>query len=219
MKKLFPKERARAFTLIEVLVIVLTTVMIAAFLIPGLVRERRRAGVVNCSNNLKQVGLAFRTWNPNDAPYMPAKESTNYGGVKELVGTGQVFIHFRVMSNELSTPKVLVCPGDKVKTVAQGFASGFSDKNVSYFVGTDAMETYPQMFLSGDRNLAFQGQPIKPGLFILTTNTTPLGWAKGLHHPGGNIGLADGSVQFRDSKQLAATVQNQGQATNLLVFP
>ena len=123
------------------------------------------------------------------------------------------------MSNELSTPKVLVCPRDKAKTVAKDFASGFSDKNVSYFVGTDATEIYPQMFLSGDRNLAFQGQPIKPGLFVLTTNTTSLGWAKGLHYPCGNIGLADGSVQFWDAKQSAAAVHNQGLATNLLVFP
>jgi competence protein ComGC len=219
MKKLSPKGTARAFTLIEVLVVLLTLILLVAIWIPHFIRERRLALAKGCSDNLKVIGLAFRTWNPNDRGDFPATESTNLGGVKEMVGTGQVFIHFRVMSNELSTPKVLVCPRDKAKTVAKGFASGFSDKNVSYFVGTDAMEVYPQMFLSGDRNLAFQGQPIKPGLFILTTNTTPLGWAKGLHHPGGNIGLADGSVQFRDSKQLAATVQNQGQATNLLVFP
>jgi hypothetical protein len=123
------------------------------------------------------------------------------------------------MSNELLTPKVLVCPRDKAKTVAKDFASGFTNKNVSYFVGTDAMETYPQMFLSGDRNLAFQGQPIKPGLFVLTTNTTSLGWAKGIHYPCGNVCLADGSVQFWDSKKLAAGVQNQGLATNLLAIP
>ena len=72
MKKRFPKGPTRAFTLIEVLVIVFTVVMIAAFLIPGLVRERRRARAVNCSNNLKQVGLAFRVWSIDNGDYFPA---------------------------------------------------------------------------------------------------------------------------------------------------
>jgi competence protein ComGC len=214
-----PQGTARAFTLIEVLVIGFIVVMIATFLIPGLVREHRRARAVACANNLKMVGLAFRTSNLNEIGNFPAAASTNIGGVKELVGTGQAFIHFRVLSNELSTPKVLVCPLDKTKTVARDFASGFSDKNVCYFVGTDAMDIYPQMFLSGDRNLAFQGQPIKPGLFVLTTNNTSLTWTKAIHHSCGNIGLADNSVQYFDSKQLVTAAQNQGMATNLLVIP
>jgi len=194
MKKLSPKERGRAFTLIELLVICFTVVVIAALLIPGVVRERRRARFVYCSDNLKQVGLAFRTWIVDSGSEYVTHVRTADGGTKELVGTGQVFIHFRVMSNELLTPKVLVCPLDKAKVVATNFAVGFSDRNVSYFVGTDAMETHPQTLLSGDRNLASQGQPIRPGLFILTTNNTALTWTKALHHPCGNVGMADGSV-------------------------
>jgi type II secretory pathway pseudopilin PulG len=219
MKKLSTRRAVSAFTLIELLVIVSALALVAGLLIPGLARARRQATAKNCSNNLKCVGLAFRTWNPNDSALFPAQEPTNYRGVKELVGTGQVFIHFRVMSNELATPKVLVCPQDKAKTAATNFASGFSDRNVSYFVGTDAQETEPQMFLSGDRNLAFGGHPIKPGLFVLTTNNPSLTWTKALHHSCGNVGLADGSVQFCDSKRLAAAAQNQGQPTNVLAIP
>jgi competence protein ComGC len=219
MKKLFPKGTARAFTLIEVLVIGFTVVMIAAFLIPGLVRARRRALAEGCTDNLRMVGLAFRTFALDASEEYPMRHPVALGGTKELVVTGQVFIHFRAMSNELSTPKMLVCPWDKTKTAANNFASGFSDKNVSYFVGTDAVETHPQMLLSGDRNLASQGQSIKPGLFVLTTNNASLTWTKGLHHSCGNIGLADGSAQFWDSRQLATAVQYQGMATNRLAFP
>ena len=154
MKKLPSKGTARAFTLIEILVMVFTAVVIAAFLIPGLVRERRRARAVACSNNLKMVGLSFKTWSPDSSGEFAMRRPKLEGGTKEFVPTGQVFVHFRVMSNELSTPNVLVCPRDKTKTVAKDFASEFSDQNVSYFLGTDADETSPQMFLSGDRNLA-----------------------------------------------------------------
>jgi type II secretory pathway pseudopilin PulG len=219
MKKLSTRRAVSAFTLIELLVIVSALALIAALLIPGLVRARRQAPAKNCSNNLKRVGLAFRTWSVDSSDDNPMHLPTKYGGTKELIATGQVFVHFRVMSNELSTPKVLVCPQDKAKTAATNFASGFSDTNVSYFVGTDAKETDPQMFLSGDRNLAFQGQPIKPGLFVLTTNNPPLTWTKAIHHSCGNIGFADGTVQFFDSKRLAAAAQNQGQPTNLLAIP
>jgi hypothetical protein len=79
------------------------------------------------------------------------------GGTEELIGTGQGFVHFRVMANELSRPKLLVRPLDKAKTPATDFGAGSSDKNVSYFEGTDAAQTRPQMLLSGDRNLASQG--------------------------------------------------------------
>jgi competence protein ComGC len=219
MKKLSPKGTAGAFTLIEILVILLTLILIAAIWIPHFIKVRREALAKGCSDNLKQVGLAFRTWGIDSSGDPAMHIPVAYGGTKELVVSGQVFVHFRVMSNELSTPKVLVCPRDKAKIATTNFSGGFSDKNVSYFLGTDALETDPQMFLSGDRNLSFQGQPITPGLFVLTTNTTSLGWAKGLHHPCGNTGLADGSVQFFDSNRLTAAVRNQGIETNRLAIP
>jgi hypothetical protein len=180
---------------------------------------RRQALAKDCAFNLKQVGLAFRTWTIDSDVQGPWRFPMAVPGTKELVGTGKVFVYFQVMSNALTTPKILVCPRDKAKIAATRFTSGFSDKNVSYFVGTDAMETCPQMLLSGDRNLAFQGQPIKPGLFILATNNTAISWTKAIHHSWGNVGLADGSVQFYDSKRLAEAAQNQGVATNRLAIP
>ena len=90
---------------------------------------------------------------------------------------------------------------------------------MSHFLGADADGTSPQMFLSGDRNLAFQSQPIKPGLFALTTNNTSISWTKAIHTSCGNVGLADGSVQAFDLKRLADAVQNQGAATNRLAIP
>jgi len=74
------------------------------------------------------------------------------------------------MSNELTTPKILVCPADKEKVPATSFGAGFSDTNSSYFVSLDASETYPQTFLTGDRNLAVAGKAAQPGTLVLTTN-------------------------------------------------
>jgi hypothetical protein len=147
----------------------------------------------------------------------PAETPVELGGTKELANSGQVFIHYRVMSNELSRPKVLVCPADKAKRSARNFRSALTDANVSYFVGLDANDVQPQVFLSGDRNLAV-GRPLQTGLFRLTTNT-PLEWTSAMHGYCGNIGLADGSVQFFDSSNLAVAVRNQGIGTNRLAIP
>jgi len=203
----------------ELLVSLLTLILLAAILISNLARARRQDLVRDCSNNLKQVGLAFRTWAIDSTGDGPMHAPVAWGGTEELVGSGQVFVHFRVMSNELTTPKVLVCPRDKAKTVATNFGPGFCDTNVGYFLGTDARETAPQMFLSGDRNLASHGQPIKPGLFVLTTNNTSMSWTKAIHNTSGNVAMADGSVHFYDPKRLADAVQNQGVATNRLAIP
>jgi len=218
MKKLSAKGMAQAFSLIELLVLLLVLVVLSLCLIPGLVPARRQSKL-GCVNNLKQVGLAFRTWCIDSSGDYPMQAPTAVGGTKELIGSGQVFIHFLVMSNELSTPKILVCPWDKAKMGAATFSSGLSDTNVSYFVGTDSKETEPRMLLSGDRHLASQGQPIKPGLFLLTTNNTSISWTKAMHRFCGNVALADGSVQSYRSKELREAVPRQGVATNLLAIP
>ena len=56
--------------------------------------------------------------------------------------------HFQVMSNELNTPKILVCPEDASKSAASNFAS-LGAGNVSYQVrsGTNIDETHPQEVL------------------------------------------------------------------------
>src|SRR6478672_12699337 len=93
----------RGFTLIELLLIIFCLVMLAAFLLPGMVRVKTRSSRIGCVNNLKQVGLAFRTWALDNNDTNPPLLSITNGGTLELVGSSGVFIHFSVMSNELST--------------------------------------------------------------------------------------------------------------------
>jgi hypothetical protein len=167
---------------------------------------------------MKQIGLAFKTWSLDQSSVYPMQRPKLQGGTRELVETGEVAVHFRVLSNELSTPKILVCPADKQKIAAKTFGSEFSDANVSYFLGVDAADESPQSFLSGDRNLAADGQRVSKGLFPLTTNMA-LSWTTAIHGSCGNICLADGSVQLLNSVRLADAARNQGLATNRLALP
>ena len=125
------------------------------------------------------------------------------------------------MSNELATPKVLICPQDTKRLTAANFAVGFNDANISYFVGLDAEDKYPQMIISGDDNLTVNGVRVRPGILNLSTNAS-VGWTKeriGKFHGPGNVGLVDGSVWTTTTLPFQSALVNTGIATNRLVIP
>jgi hypothetical protein len=219
MSTRLPAQRT-AFTLIELAVLVFILALVGLLLIPGLLSAKRRGLRATCWENLKQVGLSYRTWSLDSTDRYPQGFDVTVGGSREWLFAGQLYLHFRTMSNELSTPKILVCPADKEKQPSDSFANGFSNSNVSYFASLDASEQFPQVILSGDRNLAVAGQAAAAGNLVLTTNPpVPLSWSKSIHHSCGIVGLADGSVHLLDLKGLPAAVLNQGIATNRLVLP
>jgi prepilin-type N-terminal cleavage/methylation domain-containing protein len=185
-----------AFTLIELIVVIAVVAILAASLLPAVAGARPRALRLICSNNLKQVGLAFRTWAINHDGKMPMQVAYSMGGDSDDVGfrvlaatkkgssfngSRGVSMMFLCMSNELSTPKILYCPAESESAVRQT-ATTFSgvgapgtfpftnDLNVSYFIGVDAQETYPRMLLTGDHNLGGNRNP--PTTMYLTAPST-----------------------------------------------
>ena len=191
-----------------------------------------------CTNNLKQVGLAFRIWAGDHQDINPMQVSVTNGGAMEAVLSGNIVAVFQVMSNELNTPKILFCPTDKKRIQAVIFPSpsgtpqnagheSFSgNNNLSYFVGLDAKDTLPSMFLSGDDNFlvggtniyASGGSPAPSGILSLTTNT-PVAWNDTRHLKQGNVGLADGSVQGFSTSALRNALAYTGVETNRLAMP
>jgi len=105
---------------------------------------------ITCVNNLKQIGLAFRTWAIDNDGRFPFHQSTNNGGTMELCGRAggdgdsNAALHFRVMSNELSTPLILLCPKDRARTRARDFST-LRPENVTYVLrsGTNVTVAHP----------------------------------------------------------------------------
>ena len=62
----------------------------------ALAEARKKAARINCVNNLKNVGLGARIWATDNGDKLPKD--------------------FATMKNELSTPKILVCPSDPART-------------------------------------------------------------------------------------------------------
>lgn len=170
-----------------------------------------------CVNNLAEVGRAFMIGEKDHGDYYPMKTSEINGGTMEFVENGGAFKHFQVLSNELRTPKVLCCPADRKIKFATNFMVDFGNANISYFVGVDAWDIYPQMFLAGDRNIT-NGVAVKSGLLVLTTNELA-GWTGKIHDRTGNVLMADASVQLWAIPSLRLAIQYTGAATNRLAIP
>jgi hypothetical protein len=118
----------------------------------SLAEAKERALSIACVNNLKQFGVAVRTWALDNNESNPPNVLS--------------------MSNELSTPKILVCPADTTRQAATDWSS-FTMANCSY-----------EFLVPDEKDVDQDIQRVSVRCPI---------------H--GNIGLCDGSVQRKVAKE------------------
>jgi len=209
--------------------------------LPALAKAKAKAQKVQCINNMKQSTLAVIVWvNDNEAGNFPWRLPPWVGGTGNPTGMtapagytapawwqgglyNNTWFQFWWLSNELNTPKILVCPADKEKKVAADFYAGgdgflngaFRNNAVSYIIGIDGGVTYPngvttlsfedaqQHLVLADRNmevaLTAGGAGCSSGLRYNGTIPFPYNgkWLekdKYGHGDVGNCSLGDGSV-------------------------
>jgi hypothetical protein len=113
----------------------------AAMVLPALAKAKAKAQSIACVNNMKQINLAARLWAGDNNDQYPFNVSSSKGGTLEFCERGgdgydrNAYRHFQVMSNELNSPKLLVCPGDSGKKAAADFAE-LQSWHVSYQIRT-----------------------------------------------------------------------------------
>jgi prepilin-type N-terminal cleavage/methylation domain-containing protein len=132
------KQSEKAFTLIELFVVVALIAILAAMLLPALASTRGNSQRIACMNNIKLVGLAFRLWEGNNNGRYPQAVSQTQGGAFEYCAHANGTVNpgipisakaagmvFMVMSNQLATPKVLFCPSDNFHVAGNSYATNF----------------------------------------------------------------------------------------------
>ena len=169
-------EIKRIFTLIELLVVIAIIAILAAMLLPALNKARNAAKKTNCTNNLKQIGIAIAMYT-----------DTNAGTVTIMYENDQ-WSYVLNKSGELTDSAPLYCP-----TLQPGNGAGRNLKDSSGFSSYRWEELTYGMIEDGALNKAQVGTN-KKWLFF-----------KKIRHPSeyfymadsAYVGFSGGPLQFR----------------------
>jgi len=190
--------------------------------VPVLANNRARSERAVCQSNLRQMGRAFAMWAADHTGKFPYQTPSSEGGISDHPVANNAWFQFFVMSNELRSPKILVCPSDPEKRPALDWTQSpdggfnhatFRNRSVSYILLLGVLQS-PHGLLSADRNL----QPLGVSTGCAVGGSTYAGaaridyntvdWGPGLHNFSGNILLNDGSVVAGGREELRAAVRN-----------
>jgi prepilin-type N-terminal cleavage/methylation domain-containing protein/prepilin-type processing-associated H-X9-DG protein len=215
--------RARGFTLLELLFVVLIISILALLILPVLGKAQARAKSAECVNHLRQIGLANHEFSHDHHDQFPFQVTTNEGGTLEFARAGFAmsgefyfaFRHFQALSNTLDTPRLLRCPTD-TRTNAEHFGI-LRNVNISYFVGVNAEYSKPGSILAGDRNIT--SDSYASGSILRLNPNAPAEWTSGCHEFKGNLLFADAHVEQSNNEGLASAIHSAGSQPGSLLPP
>jgi hypothetical protein len=191
------------FRLIDAAAITVAAVALLCWLLkPTVGGDKEKAPRTVCLNQLKQIAIAFQLWSSDNQKPFPMELSPEKGGTKDPGLQHNLVSNYLVIWKEIGDPKLLLCPSDKKRKLAESFSS-LTEKNISYFLNIGATHNSFQTnteieVLLGDRSITWNGVPIRG--YVATTNSQSLAWTNSLHR-GGNVALEDGSVRATNVRQ------------------
>ena len=127
MKTQWTMRGGEGFTSVELLVVICVVAAVVALLLPALAAAKRKSSRVNCVNNLKQDGLAFKMWAGDNSDKYPTQISVTNGGADGIGLSLETLLEScrANMSNELVHAKDFDLPGRHGRHHAPNFTDGF----------------------------------------------------------------------------------------------
>src|SRR3954468_14533384 len=121
------KSKERAFCRTDVLFCVFGVSLLFAMAASLCASSKSESQRAICFNNLRQIGRAFHVWGSDHDDRLPWQVSYTLG---TAAGTGgnplspNTFFQYSWVSNQLGTPKILVCPADSAsKKIASNWGT------------------------------------------------------------------------------------------------
>ena len=238
-----PKHPARAqaaFTRLDLATVLLALTLCAAVVLPALASSRPRSQRVMCANNLRQIGQAFHLWgidngerplvsstaqpsppaNTRSTEALPFEVITTSGGTGAHPLSVNVWLHFSWLSNDLSSPALLLCPSDTGRP-ARDFSAdptggyihpNFANAATSYLLGHYGLNN-PLTFVSTDRNLGYDASgtcSLLGQVRLISIPNSAVRWTAGLHNSSGNLLRREGSVEQLGSADIPRALGSPG---------
>lgn len=230
------------FTRTEFAISAVAIILVAAVAIPGLANTRNRSQRATCVDNLRLIGQGVQLWGVDHENNPPWQVNQLEGGTRPRAGFKPAAVWFELswLSNQLVTPKILVCPSDaiKAKSVADNWGTlpnggyrsvAYRDNATSYALSVHSSLSNPNSFVFADRNLRpdnFAGATCSLGFNNISSITrAPLSlaaWTNAIHGFSGNLLTADGRVLELPNPDLKSYLDASLTADNgalHLIFP
>ncbi len=210
------------FSRLELVFTLAALLLLAVVALPVFANTRGRSEQVICLSNLRQLGHAVHLWATDHGDRTPWFTPVAEGGTRDTYGTGNLLRYnawFQMgwMSNQLITPKILVCPSDvgvgSPRKMANNFSAnsleggfwgvGYRSTSLSYLVGLHSFSSAPRSLLSGDRNISWDNRNTVCALGlggVVYMSGYPLRqadsrWTNAIHGLTGNLLFTDGSAE------------------------
>ena len=217
----------RAFTLIEILVVIAIIGILSAILFPVLSRARENGRKTVCLSNLKQLGIAFQQYTQDSRGKYPLAGQYQHwakGGHWVTGGEGGVAKDFTDAQKGLADPTApfALVPGHEAYPQNSVGALATYTKSAGIYVCPSAPDGNVKKLsysmncaLAGLSNvrvrnpgdivvLVDEGRTLNDGYFWATSDSLSTDALFDGHNGGGNLLYADGHVKFMKSAEVTA---------------
>lgn len=179
-------KRSAAFTLVELLAVIVIISMVAAMLSPSLQNVRAKAESTVCLSNLKQIGTAVWLWIPENGNRYPRIENNASQPIYESDDGAKTL--FETLGPYGITTNVLACPGE-IKAGGKYFKQYTNSYECPSWAGDEVAN-------SGQIPIYTPG-----GTFLISASRVTLAWDyENVHGGGFNMLKADNTIQHRNTK-------------------